>query len=211
MSYKVIDFNKYPRKQHFDYFRSLQYPYVGVSVEVDVTDVYNYAKRNNRSFFLSFLHAVALAADSVEQFRHRIHEGMIVQYDECPTSHTELLEDGSYCYCTLHHHMDLDSYFEKAEKERIACLNNGINEDDDVESMYFITSLPWLNYTSLIQPVAGNDESNPRISWGKYIETEDNKVMMPVTVLAHHSLVDGIHIGLFYENLNKEILKYKEL
>ena len=30
--------DSYPRKAHFDYFRSLQYPYVGVTVDVDVTD-----------------------------------------------------------------------------------------------------------------------------------------------------------------------------
>ena len=29
MPYRVIDMESYPRKAHFDYFRSLAYPYVG--------------------------------------------------------------------------------------------------------------------------------------------------------------------------------------
>ena len=34
---KVIDMNTYKRKDHFEYFRSLAYPYVGVTVDVDIT------------------------------------------------------------------------------------------------------------------------------------------------------------------------------
>ena len=69
--------------------------------------------------------------------------------------------------------------------------------------MYFISSLPWLHYTSLIQPVAGGEESNPRITWGKYERNVEGKYMMPVSILVHHALVDGVHIAAFYDSLNK--------
>ena len=82
---------------------------------------------------------------------------------------------------------------------------NGIKEDENSESMYFVSTLPWLHYTSLIQPVSCNDESNPRITWGKYSITESGKVIMPVSILAHHALVDGVHIAQFYGNLEREI------
>ena len=149
------------------------------------------------------MHLAALAADEVPQFRQRIHDDGIVEYDECPTSHTELLEDGTYCYCTLHHHMDFEEYLKQAEEKRSRCRSNGIVEDEDVESMYFISTLPWLRYTSLIHPVAGKDESNPRITWGKYEKNDEGRYMMPVSVLVHHALVDGIHIAAFYDNLNR--------
>lgn len=209
MAYKIIDINTYKRKDHFNYFRTLQYPYVGVTVDVDVSDIYLFCKNNDYSFYLTFLHAVALAADEVEELRQRIHGDNIIQYDECPTSHTEALEDGTYCYCTLHHHMSFDEYYSKALKAREACKENGIKEDDDVESMYFITSIPWLEYSSLIQPVAGNDESNPRISWGKYHKDDKDRIILPVSILCHHGLVDGIHIAKFYDNLKKEIQSFK--
>lgn len=203
MAYKILDMDTYVRKEHFKYFRSLSYPYVGTSVDVDVTDLLNYCRKHDCSFYLSFMHLAALAADEVPQFRQRIHDGGIVEYDECPTSHTELLEDGTYCYCTLHHHMKFEEYLKQAEEKRIECKNNGITEDEDVESMYFISTLPWLHYTSLIQPVAGGDESNPRITWGKYEKNDEGRYMMPVSVLVHHALVDGVHIAAFYDNLNR--------
>ena len=206
MPYTEIDLNNYPRRRHFEYFSSLQYPYVGVTSGVDVTDLARFCKGKGHSFYLTFLHAAALAADGVPQLRQRIRRGGIVEYDACPTSHIELLDDGTYCYCTLRHHMPLDEYIPYAEEARRRCRQCGsIDEDEDVESMYFISTLPWLHYTSLIQPVAGGEESNPRITWGKFQEDHDGRRQMPVTLLAHHALVDGMHIAQFYQQLERRM------
>ncbi len=48
-------------------------------------------------------------------------------------------------------------------------------------------------------------DSNPRMSWGKYEEDFRGRLMMPLTIAAHHGLVDGIHIGRFYENVEKNM------
>ena len=202
MSFRIIVPDSYPRKAHFDYFRSMPWPYVGVTVEMDVTDLVEYARRTDTSFYLLMIHACALAADSVPELRQRIHEGGIREYDACPTSHVELLEDGTYTYCTLHHHMEKEQYLKEAAAAREACRRRGgIEEEADVESMYFISSLPWLHYTAFLQPVAGGDESNPRITWGKYEQNPEGRLMLPVSVLAHHALVDGIHLAAFYDSL----------
>ena len=207
MAAHFIDMNSYRRKAHFDYFRSLKYPYVGVTVEQDVTAAFHFSKEKEKSFYLTILHAVALAADTVPEFRQRIRNNQIIEYSECPTSHTERTQSGEYCYCTLHHHMPLSEYFVVAENARRNCASNGINEDEDAESMYFISTLPWLHYTSLIQPVDCGDESNPRITWGRYSIAESGRVTMPISILAHHALVDGSHIAQFYNRLEQVIKK----
>ena len=43
--------------------------------------------------------------------------------------------------------------------------------------------------------------------WGKYYEKED-KIVIPISVQAHHSFVDGIHIGQFVEKLQKFFDEY---
>ena len=201
---KIIDMENYPRKKHFDYFRSLPNPYVGLTAEVDVTALVDSCRRSGRSFFLAFMHAAVLAADSVAQFRQRIDGEGIVEYEHCPSSHTLLLDNGSYCYCNVKHNMDTDSYFLHAEKMVEEYRDRGsIDEDEDVQSMYFISSVPWLSYTALVQP--SGDDSNPRITWGKYKEDFRGRLMMPVSVLVHHALMDGIHIAAFYKALDKLI------
>lgn len=209
MLYKEIDLNNYPRRRQFEYFLTLQFPYVGVTNNVDVTETVHFCKEKGHSFYLTFMHAAALAADAVPQLRQRISGSRIIEYSECPTSHIELLDDESYCYCTLRHNMCFEEYIEYAERARENCRQNGnIEEDDDVEGMYFISSLPWLNYSSLLQPVAGGNDSNPRITWGKFQKDCHGREQLPVSILAHHGLVDGIHIARFYRNLEKQLEQF---
>lgn len=202
---KRIDMTTYPRRDHFNHFYGMAYPYVGVTVDVDVTDLLTRCREKGWSFYLMVLHAAALAADEVPEFRRRIDQGGVVEYEECPTSHTELKPDGTYAYCTLHHHMSLAEYLQKAEAARAAVREFGsIEEEDAVQSMYFISTLPWLHYTALIQPVCCGEESNPRITWGKYQQNEKGRVMLPLSVLVHHALADGLHIARFYEAFEKQ-------
>ena len=213
MNYRMIDMESYPRRAHFDYFRSMQNPMMGVTVDVDVTALRDFCKAAGCSFYLAFMHVAALAANAVPELRRRIHQGGIAEYDACGTSHVELLEDGTYGYCTLYHDMGWDEYPFYAETKRalrrrlIADRKGTIEEDDDVEGLYFVTSLPWLKYTQLIQPTAGGNESNPRISWGKFEADHRGRLMMPVTLLAHHALVDGLHVAKFYEAIDAEIAR----
>lgn len=203
---KRIDLDAYPRRNHFNHFCAMAYPYAGVTVDVVVTDLLSLCREKGDSFYLMVLHAVALAADEVPEFRRRIDHGGIVEYDECPTSHIELKPDGTYAYCTLRHHMPLAEYLAQAESARTAAREGGsIEEEDDVQSMYFISTLPWLHYTQLIQPVACGEESNPRITWGKYQADQNGRMMMPLFVLVHHALADGIHIAKFYEAFNQQM------
>ena len=203
---KELNMEQYPRRDHLAYFSSLQYPYVGITAHVDVTELVQFCRERSYSFYLTLLHLTAHAADGERELRHRIRGGTVIEYPTCPTSHTELREDGTSCYCTLHHHMSLEDFIPYAQQERERCRRSGsIEEDSDVESMYFVSTLPWVHYTALIQPVAGGDESNPRITWGKYQEDHRGRLQLPVSLLAHHGLVDGIHIAQFYENLNQQI------
>ena len=38
MEYKVIDMETYPRRDQFELFNSYAYPYMGLTVNVDITD-----------------------------------------------------------------------------------------------------------------------------------------------------------------------------
>lgn len=199
-----IDMRNSPRRAHFEYFLRMANPFVGVTVNVDATELADACRREGRSFYAAMIHAAARAANRVPELRRRIIDGEVWEYDICPTSHIELLDSGAYCYCTLRHDLDGDAYFQYAAQARAAAVQRAeINEDGDPDSMLFITCLPWIHYTALVQPTG--DDSNPRISWGKYERNADGRQMLPVTLLAHHGLVDGVNLGQFYAELQKEL------
>ena len=75
---------------------------------------------------------------------------------------------------------------------------------EDSDEWIFLSCLPWLRFTAMSNPNSGPDDCIPRISWGKFFE-HDSIWLMPVSVQVHHALVDGIHVGRFFEMLERVI------
>lgn len=208
MSYRIVDMDAYPRKKHFDYFKTMGQPYVGLTVKVDITRFYKRVKERRYPFFLSFLYCVSKAANAVPELRQRIYEGGIIEYSACPTSHTVALEDGTYGYCQLNSGRPFADYLPYAmQAQENAKINPSLADEGDALSLFFISTLPWVTYESFIQPVPSPADSNPRITWGRYEQAGD-KVVMPVSILCHHALTDGLHLSRFYQCLEGELSRF---
>ncbi len=200
-----IDLSQYPRRAHFDYFRALAYPYLGATAEVDVTDVVRFSKESGASFFLTLLHAVGNAANAIPAYRQRVRGEGIVEYDICRTSHTVALPDGTYVYCTADPALALPEFLRAtAERQAEAAARGELREEAEPEGLFFISCLPWLDYTALVQPVPQPADSNPRITWGKY-QKRGERFVLSMSVLANHALVDGRQIAEFYAALAERL------
>lgn len=211
MSYHYIDINEYKRKNHFNYFKDLSYPYVGLSVNVRITDLLATIKAHHVPFFLTFNYCIANSVNQVPEFRQRIIDNGIIEFDSCKTSHTVALDDGTYCYCTLDCSKPFNEYLPYAiQVQKIAKKENISQDQGDVNELIFISTLPWISYTSLIQPTPVPADSNPRITWGAFF-MQDSDVFIPVSVLCNHALVDGLHISQFYDALNKKIVELTDI
>ncbi len=206
MNYKYIDMNSYSRKNHFEYFDKMAIPYVGVTVNVDITEFIKCIKENNFPFFLSFCYCAVRAANKIPEFRQRIIDHKIIEFDECLSSHTVALDDGTYCYCELDTNIPYFEFIPNAiNKQEESKAQKSISETkEEALRKFFISSVPWISYTSLINPVPIPADSNPRITWGKYFK-DKKKILIPVSTLCHHAIVDGLHISKFYEALNAEL------
>ena len=209
MAFHEIDLNTFPRREHVRYFSALAYPYVGVTQRVELTSFLPKLRMRGYPFFLSFLWCAAKAANAVPELRQRLRGDRLLEYDVCRTSHTVAKEDGTYCYCTLSCDMPLESFLPyAAEQQRLALADATIEESaEEAEELLFVSSMPWLDYQSLVQPVPMPADSNPRISWGRFT-AHDGKTDMPVTLLCNHALVDGRHLAQFYAELDRALLEF---
>lgn len=198
-----LDLNTYPRKSHFEYFKKMAYPYVGTTVNVDITDLLQKIREKHAPFFFTVLYIAGNAANRIPEFRRRIHEDGIWEYSCCHTSHTVALEDETYCYCELDCSKDYSSFIPYASQRQDDAKRKGtIDNDSDEDSLLFVSCMPWLSYTAVVQPVPYPADSNPRITFGRYFE-QNGRTLLPVTILANHALVDGLHIAKFYKNFEE--------
>lgn len=207
MDKRIVDMTGDPRREQFAYFSAMANPYVGVTCQVDITALMERIRRDGTPFFLSLTYEVMAAANAVPELRRRIEEGRVVEYGSCRCSCTVAKPDGAYAYCTLDTALPFGEFIKTGRAALEAAKYGGtIAEDQDHEEFFFVSCVPWLRYTGMVQPVPSPAYSNVRISWGKWTE-ENGRTSLPVTILAHHALVDGIHLGRFYEELEHRVSK----
>ena len=189
MEYKTLDMGSYKRKQHFEYFSGLAFPYVGTTAPVDITALREKIRRERLPFFLTVCYCAARAANRVPELRRRILNGGIIEYERCRTSHTVALEDETYCYCTLDCAQPFADYLPYAvlEQERAKAARSIDESEADTGDLIFVSTLPWLSYT-----------------FGKFY-AQGEKTLLPVSLLCNHALADGLHIAAFYRQLEREI------
>lgn len=217
MMVKIIDMDSYPRREHFEHFKTMDNPFVSITKQIDITSWLAGIKGNNYPFFLSFQYAIVQAANSVPEFRQRIRNDGIVEYDFCNPSYTLDCGDGTYRYCNVNANQPFCEYLQHAAEVQQHVMNDPhLVEADDPESMLFISCVPWMSYTALEMPKPEPSFSVPSITWGKYEREinvriidgqprETERVIIPVTLMVNHAIVDGRHIAAFFSALEKEI------
>lgn len=197
---KYIDLETYPRRSHYEYFKSLAYPYVGLTANVEVMPLIRYAKEQNGSPFLACLWAAANAANAVPELRQRIVEDKIVEFEHCDTAHTVAMPDKTFCNCRTDCRRSLEEFLIYGRQcQQEAMTHHGfVSTQEDETNLIFLSCVPWVAFTQVIQPAPIPADCNPRIVFGKFIR-DGEKTFMPLHIQCNHALVDGRHLGEFYQ------------
>ena len=212
---KYIDLETYPRRSHYEFFKSLAYPYVGMTANMDVTDLIAKAKAMGKSTFLACLYVGIQAANRVPELRQRIVGDKIVEFDFCHAAHTVALPDETFCNCQTNGQLSFAEFLEdaKARQEEAKHHHGFVGTQEDETPLLFFSCVPWVAFTQVIQPAPIPADCNPRIVYGKFIK-EGDRLLMPVGIQANHALVDGRHIGKFYqafEEISREVCSAESL
>lgn len=200
---KTVDMTNDPRRAQFEYFRTFANPYASVTANCDISHLRRTVLENGWPFFLTALYCAVNAANSVPELRRRIKGDTVVEYENCISSHTVALPDGNYCYCELNCSESFAQYlpYAQAEVEK-AKTKQLLDDGEDPDRLFFVTSLPWVSFTGISLPVPNPADSNVRITFGKFFE-QDGKILMPINLTVHHALADGIHIAKFFEEFER--------
>ena len=201
---KYIDLETYPRRSHYEFFKAMAYPYVGMTANVDVTNILRATKALGGASFLGCLWVAATAANAVPELRQRIVDDQIVEYDHCNTAHTVALPDRTFCNCATDCRRSFAEFlaYGHACQEEAKTRHGFVQPGENETSLIFLSCVPWVSFTQVIQPTPIPADCNPRIVFGKFFR-EGEKTMMPLAIQCNHALVDGRHIGDFYEAFDR--------
>jgi chloramphenicol O-acetyltransferase type A len=203
---RYLDIEKWERKEHFEFFKQFSDPYFGLTVDVDVTKAYKFSKEHNISFFVVYLHACMIAINAIENFKYRIENDKVVIHDAINVSPTIIRPNNTFGFSYVYFDKRLSLFKANFQKEKERILNtNDLFPPVNSEDCVYCSALPWLNFSGHKEPTAGfKKESVPKIAFGK-IQNKEEKMQMPVAIIVNHALMDGYHVGLFFEAYQKAL------
>ncbi|WP_421938474.1 CatA-like O-acetyltransferase [Pedobacter sp.] len=202
---RKIDINNWVRKDHFNFFNTFEEPFFGITIDVDCTATYREAKAAGVSFFLLYLHKSLAAANQIENFRYRIIDGDVWQYEVINAATTVNRPDGTFGFGYLDFVADFCQFQQNAKKEiEKVQQSSGLIPSGAGDNVIHFSALPWLNFKSLSHARKfGIHDSCPKISFGQ-VREEGGRKIMAISVHVNHALADGYHVSQFvetYQNL----------
>jgi chloramphenicol O-acetyltransferase type A len=203
-----IDIKNWNRKEHFEFFSTFEEPFFGITTPIDCTIAYQNSKELKIPFFVYYLHKTLIAVNRVENFRLRIEGKDVIIYDEIDASATIMREDKTFGFSFMKFHENLHEFNKIAQTEIQRIQNTtGIFTREYPKNIIHFSAVPWINFTGLTHSRNYSiPDSCPKISFGKLMD-DNGKKTMPLSLTAHHGLVDGYHMGLFIEELQNELNK----
>ena len=208
---KEIDFNL--DENPFVNFLSSRY---AMSARINVEKLWNYCKSNDKSFFIMSLGCLMNAVNSVPQLKRRIIDGKAIEFDYlegvCP-----IMDDTKDIYLEMRVKtpqafddiFQWHDYVKQLSDDILNGKTKGFNckmENRDYTNIANFSCIPWVDFDMLTNGVVNGQAIQPLITWGKVNENYE----MSVSITVNHIFVNGLELGIFYENAQREFEKIEK-
>jgi chloramphenicol O-acetyltransferase type A len=198
---RTIDMQNWSRREHYELFSTYGYPHWGLCANVDISKFYMAVKEGGYSITIALVYVIARASNAIPEFRYRIRDDQVIEHEIVNPGFTFLVDNDAFSFCLVDY-VEEFATFAKKTAEKIAYIKENpwvrqVLEDD----VLFMTAIPWVSFTSFLHPMRLQPEDSiPRFAWGKFFD-EGGLLKMPLGMQGHHALLDGIHAGRFYTEI----------
>jgi len=204
--FRKVDIDTWARKTTYEFFRDYEDPFFNITTNLDVTHLYRFCKDNDVAFSLAALFLSLQTANEIREFRLRMIDETVVEFDRVEATQTILNDDETFSFCYFESKDDIFEFDRagKASREKYKALKTFDVEADRIDLIYY-SAIPWISFTSFKHASRQNNRQTvPRMVFGKIFDDGPAR-KMPFSVEVHHALMDGIHVGKFFELFQKKL------
>jgi chloramphenicol O-acetyltransferase type A len=196
---RTIDIQKWSRREHFNFFGTYDHPHFNMCANVDLTTFFPAAKRHGFSFTVALVYVLARASNAIPQFRQRIRGGKVIEHEIVHPAITILVSEDLFTFCTMDYFEDFSEFAPRAAEMIVQVKEDRtLKGEPGRDDLLYMTAIPWVSFTSFMHPLhLDPPDSVPRYAWGK-IFSDGEHLKMPLSLQGHHALMDGIHMGRYY-------------
>ena len=204
---RKIDIEKWNRKNTYNFFKDIDVPRYLMTFDLDVTNFYRYVKKNQFSFYLSFMFVVVNLMNRIENFRYRFIDNEPYLFDQTHPSFTDRIENSeNFKIVTVLMENDLEEFIKKAKLTSISQGDIFIYPEMEMrKDLVYITTFPWAKYSQVSHAhQLDKYDAIPKLVWGKFEEV-NQRLIMPFSIEVHHAFVDGLHVGKLINLLQEKL------
>ena len=198
---KMINMATWPRRGMYDYFSGVSNPFYSVTVQIDVTGLASWAKREGLSFYYALVYLCTQAVNQTVAFRYDIREGQVALLDRREPSFTDLKPGAELFHIvTMPAGEDIRAFCREA-RQKSRAQDMFIDMAAEAGPLIYFSCLPWVELTALTnERDFDRDDTVPRIAWGRYVE-QNGRLKLGLSLEVNHRFIDGLHIGQFVRAL----------
>lgn len=200
-----IDLNTWSRREAFAFFSQADWPFYAVTIPLEVTRVKAVSRERGLSFYHLMVWLCTKALNSVPAFRLRVRGDEVVRLDRADPSFTSLRPGAdAFQIITMPWEEDPAAFCAHA-KVRCQTQTSFLDQSSETDALIYFSCIPWFDFTALTNERSANrDDTVPRLVWGRYYEDKGG-LWLHLSVDVNHRTIDGLHIGLLKEAIDREI------
>ena len=198
-----LDTEAWSRRHLFRLFKDYDDPFINVCADVDVTRLLGFVRGRGLSLFVTYHFLSTKTANEVEPFRYRLRGERVLVHERVDAGAIVLLADESFTFVYFDFDEDFPAFHERARAavDRARVEPPPLDSRADRDDLIYHSVIPWVSFTSISHARDSRRQSGiPKVTFGKYRDV-GGRVLMPVSVEVHHALMDGLHVGRFFERL----------
>lgn len=207
---RKVDPSQGPRAGAYAFYRDAEQPRWGLTTRVDVAPLLGClpawrAAIPDLTAFVAYHHALLRAVDAVPAMRQRLTpEGGVLEWTHADASPAVLRDDDSFAFSRLVYAPALRDFAPPAlaavAQARQLGADWGLRDGQGGATLH-TTVLPLVSFTDFSHARHGGfDDATPSMALGRFSK-EGARCWMPLNVVVHHAVVDGLHVGRFVQAL----------
>ncbi len=202
---RKIDRTAWERREAYEHFSRVRWPFYSLTFDVDVTGACAYARARNVSFYGVMIWLVTRAVNRTPALLQTVVDGEVWQLDGRDPSFADLHEGAEQFHIVTLPLKGTAEEFAREAKRVSAAQTCFLDMSKEGGHLLFISCMPWVRLTALTNERDPDpDDCVPRVAWGRWEERDGRKVL-GLSIEVNHRTVDGIHIGQFARALEEEI------
>jgi chloramphenicol O-acetyltransferase type A len=202
MDYKIVDINKYYRKDVYLRFSDGPKCSISMTYKLDITHLKEVCKERNEKLNIALLYLVTKAINSRDDYKmyYDFKKNELRSYNVFNVKHYVFNKETEVCKIVhSKYYLDYKEFYLNTYKDIEEAKKVDFKEDDkEYPDEFDASAMPWVSYDSFnLELPDGYLYFNPIINWDKFFESS-GRTLLPMTIRLNHAIADGYLLSKFF-------------